>query len=109
MATKEQMDWLEQRRREMKEWAKGRPPIIQELSELLPFLTIIQFGCPRHGSQGRAYVIGYCENGTVILSPVNPCMDYEASMSARFYVDATTLLHGIADAARPSHGDGSDA
>jgi len=105
MATKEQLRWMEERKEWMKEWAQSRPRIIQELAEKLPFLKIIQFGCEKHGVEGKAYVIGYTEAGYVILSPINPGIDYEASMAARFYVNAEDLLESIRHTKTHDHGE----
>ena len=91
MASKEEKRWLKERMKMVEEWSKTRPPIIRALAKEFPFLLVVTFGCEKHGVDGHAYVIGYTEAGQLLLSPINPCKDHEASIAARFPVDPEYL------------------
>jgi hypothetical protein len=71
------------------EWLKTRPAIVQRLAKEFPLLSRVQV--PPHREYW--YVVGWIEQpsecgDTLIISPIDPSVDYDKSMAARAHVCA---------------------
>lgn len=66
------------------EWLATRPDSVRTLAAEFPLGS--QVDLPDHG--GVHYCIGYTEDDQLILSPVHPGDDYDASMEARVWLCA---------------------
>jgi MoxR-like ATPase len=63
----------------MREWIKTRPPEIQILAlefELGRQVTVL--GYPK-----TWFIVGYADGDVLLISPVNPYVDYESSVALR--------------------------
>lgn len=66
----------------MDDWVASRPPEIRALvAEFRPGLAVSVDG-------ERHYVIGYNEGDMLIVSPINPCVDYDGALADKVYVCA---------------------
>jgi len=61
----------------MEEWLKGRPPIIRELAERFHPGVRIMLG------EEELFLLGYRENGGLIVTPICPGIDYDGAMAKR--------------------------
>lgn len=69
------------------EWLASRPACVQELAKRFPLGSTFMVKGEKH------YLMGYTENEDpeeqcLILSPINPSIDYEASKAASIYAHA---------------------
>lgn len=69
----------------MDEWLLTRPPQIRALAQRFPFNAVYNLRGRPHFLLGFSEVAG---GGTpvLILSPVNPAIDYDGACNARLYV-----------------------
>lgn len=67
------------------EWLASRPAIVQAVLRRFPPMTRVLVDDITH------YVMGADEDGGVILSPVNPVLDYEGAMAEKLNICADCL------------------
>jgi len=72
------------------EWLKTRPPCIQALAAEFPLDYLVLLDGRVH------YILGYTEGDMLMLSPVDPGVDYEAAMARMIYLCASHL-RGLAN------------
>lgn len=82
--TKEDFD------RETAAWLKERPECVQALAREFPVNISVEIG------GALLYLIGYTEDDKLILSDVNPCLDYEQAIEQRQYLCASHLRDALA-------------
>lgn len=76
----------------VKAWLASRPESVQKLAAEFPGGTVIMFDGVSH------HILGYTEDDTLILSPVNPGVDYDSAMSNRVYLCAQHLRDAAKEA-----------
>lgn len=71
----------------LESWIKSRPGPVQELAAEFPLLTKMML--PPPAPPGPAYwVIGYTEGDELVLSPIDPRVDWDRAMDERIRVCA---------------------
>lgn len=66
------------------EWLESRPVCVQELAREFPFGSTIT-----DVTGQTAFVLGYTEHDALILSMVDPNVDYDGSYESRFHSPAS--------------------
>lgn len=70
-----------------KEWIATRPECVQKLAAEFPPGTKIIF----EGDGTIAFIIGYNEDDSLIITKVDPSRDYQKALEARRYICAEHL------------------
>lgn len=66
-------------------WLKTRPKRVQKLAKEFPMGTCVQFGGE------MLHLLGWTENDSIILSPINPSEDYDGALDKKVYACASHL------------------
>lgn len=61
-------------------WLASRPEVVQRLAHQFPPGTRVHLDGDLH------WVVGWDEGGLLILSPINPSVDYDAALAAKVYL-----------------------
>jgi hypothetical protein len=70
----------------LERWLEGRPDVVKQLAHEFPPGTKLE----DPDGAGTLYVVGYNENGMLVVSGIDPTVDYEgAAHGARAYVCAS--------------------
>lgn len=60
------------------QWLAGRPASVQKLAEEFPFCCVLEIEL--EGDPVEFYLIGYTEDDSLLVSPVDPIEDYAMAM-----------------------------
>lgn len=69
--------------KQWQEWIESRPPSVQQLAAKFPPESKFVI----HGV--RYYLLGYTEDEVLIVTKVNPALEYESAMESKEYVHAS--------------------
>jgi hypothetical protein len=73
----------------LEEWIASRPPSVQKLAREFPISTTFSV------DGTILYVIGYDEGGLIILTHIDPAVDYDTAFENRVYIHADCLREAL--------------
>lgn len=64
----------------LEEWIAQRPPSVQKLALMFPISSQVYIEDILH------YIVGYTEGNMVMITHIDPVVDYNAALKARKYI-----------------------